>query len=178
MTLNRLRECFRQRALRAPDGAGARAASGFTLLEVMIVLAVVGILAAVAVPNFSAFVKSSRLRSATSGLYEAMVLARSEAIKRGANVTVSPTGGEWGKGWSVVVGGTTLQRWDPEAGVSFDDATPGDIVYGLNGRIGGTREIVTYISGEATVAARCVNIDVSGRVNTKVDTDGNKSNGC
>jgi type IV fimbrial biogenesis protein FimT len=151
---------------------------GFTLVELMVVIAIVGVLIVFAAPNFSMFIQTSKLRGATSGLYEAAVLARSEAIKRGANVTISPTAGAWVNGWSVVFGGTTLRRWDPEVGVTYRDTVGGDIVYGLNGRIGGTREVVAYIGSNLKVPARCVNIDVGGRVNTKTDTDGDYSNGC
>lgn len=170
----------------APKGAQSLVTSkcrpsvqGFTLIELMIVIGIVGVLMAFAVPAFSTFMKTTRVRSAVSGLYEALTIARSEAIKRGASVTVSPTGGAWSGGWTVKSGTTILREWQPEPDVTYRDATgTGDIVYGLSGRIGGTREIVVYIASNSTVAARCVAIDASGRVNTRVDSDGDQSNGC
>ena len=147
-------------------------------MELMIVIAIVGVLVGVAVPAFSGFMQTSRLRSAASGLYEAMVIARSEAIKRGAPVVVAPATGGWVNGWTVKFGTTTLKDWQPETGLTYRDGGSGDITYGLNGRIGGAREIVVYSASSATSAARCVTIDASGRVNTRVDKDGDQSNGC
>lgn len=158
--------------------AQSRLAQGFTLIELMVVIAVVGVLMAVAIPSFSTFMDTTRARSAASGLYEALTIARSEAIKRGASVTISPATGGWVNGWSVKFGTTTLKQWQPETGVSYDDAVGGDITYGLSGRVGGTRDIVIYVATNSKVPARCVSIDASGRVNTRIDKDGDKSNGC
>lgn len=147
-------------------------------MELMIVMLIVGVLMGFAVPAFTEFMQTSRLRSASSGLYEALVMARSEAIKRSASVAVSPAAGGWVDGWSVKSGTTTLKVWQPEAGLTYRDAVSGDITYGLNGRIGGAREIVIYSASSAASAARCVAIDASGRVNTRIDKDGDQSNGC
>ena len=158
------------------------AARGFSLMELMIVMLIVGVLMGFAVPAFTDFMQTSRLRSASSGLYEALVIARSEAIKRNASVAVSPAAGGWADGWSVKSGTTTLKVWQPEAGLTYrdsDSATPpGDITYGLNGRIGGAREIVVYSASSRASAARCVTIDAGGRVSTRIDKDGDQSNGC
>lgn len=159
---------------------------GFTLIELMLVIAIAGVLMAVAIPSFSTFMETSRLRSASSGLYEALIIARSEAIKRGTSVAVSPAASGWTGGWNVKSGTTTLREWQPETGVTFGelnssgvlDTVGGAITYGSNGRIGGKRDMVVYIATRAAIAARCVSIDAGGRVNTRVDNDGDRSNGC
>lgn len=63
---------------------------GFTLLEVMVAIAIVAIVLAIGVPSFADAMRRSRVANATNELNGALALARSEAIKRGMRVTVCP----------------------------------------------------------------------------------------
>ena len=65
---------------------------GFTLVELLIVLAVGSILLAIAIPGYAFLVNASRLATVTNDLVTVLHLARSEAIKRGVRVTVCKTG--------------------------------------------------------------------------------------
>jgi len=77
--------------------------SGFTLIELMITLAIAGILLAVGIPSFNSIITSNRLTTYANELVTALNLARSEAIRRGVQVTMSTgnTGGNWGSGWTI-----------------------------------------------------------------------------
>jgi len=92
--------------------------SGFTLIELMVALAVVSILIAVGLPKLSIFFKGNRMVTNANGLLAGLHIARSEAIKRNGRVTickstnagdVAPTcatGTEgWHEGWFVFVEG-------------------------------------------------------------------------
>lgn len=77
---------------------------GFTLLELMITLAIVSAVVIMGVPNFKSTIRNSRLTAAINELSASMNLARSEAIKRNRSVTVrKKAGGDWQSGWIVFV---------------------------------------------------------------------------
>ena len=77
-----------------------RSSQGFTLVELMIVVALVAILAGLAVPSYRSFLINRQLSSASSDFLIAMLQARSEAIRLGKMVSVLPTDGEdWKSGW-------------------------------------------------------------------------------
>ncbi len=68
-----------------------RAQRGFTLMELMVVLAVVGVIMGIAVPNFGLYIRNSRLTGAANDLLASVTMARSEAIKRQVPVAVCAT---------------------------------------------------------------------------------------
>jgi type IV fimbrial biogenesis protein FimT len=65
-----------------------RTVAGFTLTELMAVLAVAAVLVTVAVPNMKTFIQNNRLTAAANDLLRSFQLARTEAIKRQQNVVV------------------------------------------------------------------------------------------
>ena len=80
-----------------------RHCAGFTLVESMIVLAVAVILLGMAVPSFQRFLDNQRLTTAVNELHTAILLTRSEAIKRGVRVDLVAQGdpADWSQGWLV-----------------------------------------------------------------------------
>ncbi|PVZ70298.1 GspH/FimT family pseudopilin [Pelagibaculum spongiae] len=62
--------------------------NGFTLIELMIVIALVGILAGVAIPSFQSFMVGNRIKTTVSDLKTDFRLARSEAMKNASVVTI------------------------------------------------------------------------------------------
>ena len=81
---------------------------GFTLVELMITLAVLVVLLAVAVPSMQEFTANNQLAATKSSFAAAVALARTEAAKRGRVVVVQalgsgPTGNEFVNGWEIAV---------------------------------------------------------------------------
>lgn len=80
---------------------------GFTLIELMVTLAVAAILLTIGIPSFRDLMIKSRLSGQIQEFYGALSYARSEAIKRGNFVTIckssngSSCGGNWSDGWIV-----------------------------------------------------------------------------
>ena len=87
-----------------------KATSGFTLFELMIVMLIVGVLAAIGVPSFKYVTSSNRVATEVNSLLGDMQYARAEAVKEGEPVTVCvSTDGtscatndlDWNHGWIV-----------------------------------------------------------------------------
>lgn len=78
-------------------------AQGFSLIELMIVLAILAIVAAVAIPDYQASMAANRETSASNNLLGAMQFARSEAVTRRTGITVcaSSDGTSCGANWSA-----------------------------------------------------------------------------
>ena len=84
-------------------------AAGTTLLELLTVLAVVAVLATLSAPSFQTLRLNSQRAAAVNGLLHNLVLARSEAVKRAAVVSVCHSsdgqrcdpGFDWSRGWIV-----------------------------------------------------------------------------
>lgn len=64
---------------------------GFTLVELVTVLAVISVIFGVGVPGMKSYLDTNRLRGATSQFFSDVQYARSESIKRNTNISVSIT---------------------------------------------------------------------------------------
>lgn len=71
------------------------------MIELIVTLTIVAILSAVAVPAMREFGLRANVSATTNDLVSSLNLARTEAVKRGRNVSVISTGGSWTAGWSV-----------------------------------------------------------------------------
>lgn len=77
-----------------------------TLIEMLVVLAIVAALLAIAVPSFQAMLRSQRLNTGTDELFAAINFTRAQAIARNARVALAPSDPEQGdlaRGWIVFV---------------------------------------------------------------------------
>jgi type IV fimbrial biogenesis protein FimT len=98
---HRGRNTLRMRVLTGRAGMAAR---GFTLVELMTVVAMFALLIAVASPAFNDTVRSNRIDAAVTEVRSALALARSEAVKRASFVAVDPvTGTDWASGVRISV---------------------------------------------------------------------------
>ncbi|MEI4550307.1 GspH/FimT family pseudopilin [Pseudoalteromonas spongiae] len=121
---------------------------GFTLIEVMTVVGIVGILSVVATPSFIQYIKQDRLVSTANELMSTFKMARSEAIKREKIVTLTTQGSKW------------LASIDNQTFVVFDNDQTGVVVSGV------TTQSITPL-GEFPVTS----IDIS-------DRDGDTTDRC
>src|ERR1700756_5855033 len=92
--------------------APIRAADGFTMIELLVVIVIAAVLMGIAVPSLQNLVAANQLTALTDGFATALNQARSEAAKLGVPVAVTPTSGNWNNGWTMTVtgGGATLRN--------------------------------------------------------------------
>ena len=93
----------------------ARHALGFTAIELLIVITILAVLTAMAVPSFGPMIERWRTNQAVNNITSTIYVARSEAIKRGGRVSVrkiangtdgcsfASTNQEWSCGWIIFV---------------------------------------------------------------------------
>lgn len=99
-----------------PAGSATACPNGFTLIELMVTVAVVAILAVVAMPNLLSVINNNRLASQTNELITSLQMARSEAVRlntpvtvcRSTNGTSCAAAGSWDR-WITLAGAQVLR---------------------------------------------------------------------
>jgi type IV fimbrial biogenesis protein FimT len=142
-----------------------RAQRGFTLIELLVVVTIAAILLGIGVPSMREFMASQRVKNTAFDFAAALLLARSEAVKRNASVTLGQAAGGWQNGWNVVAGGATLSTKEAQPLVTVTpNPAATSVAYQGNGRTGAT--VSFQFSAANTDTVRCVTIGVSGAPNT------------
>ncbi|UVH60089.1 GspH/FimT family pseudopilin [Variovorax paradoxus] len=114
---------------------------GFTLVEMMVVIVLMTVLLAMALPSFSGLIEKYRVEGMASALMASVSHARSEAARRGKTVTIQArtgcTGRDWSCGWDTLVGSgatiETLRRQDPDTRVAVQKNVPGAMSFDAMG---------------------------------------------
>jgi len=154
----------------------------------MIVLTIVVILLAMAMPMMRNLIMNQHVKTGVTDLQTALYFARSEAIKRATDIVVAPVSSDWKNGWTVKAGTTLIRTQGAlDSGLSTK-TTATTLTYRADGRLttapaapSGTPAgtvAVLYVAGSTTVTPRCVLLDLSGRPSAAMDTDNNGANGC
>jgi type IV fimbrial biogenesis protein FimT len=148
-------------------------AAGFTLIESMVAVSLMAVLLMIAVPSFNNAALGSQLRASANDLAAAAFLARSEAIKRNAVVTLcmsedgescSVSGG-WEQGWAVMLAGAPLQQFKAApAGLKITAGAVTSLSFQPTGA-GATAAVFTVCRATPSVGReeRVVTIDATGR---------------
>ncbi|HKB59429.1 MAG TPA: GspH/FimT family pseudopilin [Gallionellaceae bacterium] len=165
-------------------------ARGFTLIELMITIAVAIILAGIGLPSFRSMIASERMSNESFDIVAMLTLTRSEAIKRNATVTSTPNTNNWKQGWVITStfngNPVTINTKDALSGSDItitcfqgtSQAACGAIAYGPSGRLDpnttpqapSIQIISTSLPASGGQNARCISIDLSGQPRTKKGT--------
>ena len=147
---------------------------GFTLIEMLVTLAIFAVLLMIAIPSMRPFLQSQSVKNASMDINSTVALARSEAIKRNATVDVTANSAtDWSQGW--VVSQTTPAatiRKQPALGNIVITSSSGCFSFDGNGRMTSTGSTFTIKPvNKAGSQPLCLTVTVgsTGRVeSTKV----------
>jgi type IV fimbrial biogenesis protein FimT len=125
---------------------------GFTLIELMVMLTITSVLMMVAVPSFVSYRRNAELTAAANTFLAAVNAARGEAMKRGMNALVVPTGNgsDWNTGWVVFVDKNNTRIYDEsvEGTILSQSVVPSGIsVSGTNSAVGSVPYVMFDASG-------------------------------
>ncbi|GIZ53869.1 GspH/FimT family pseudopilin [Noviherbaspirillum aridicola] len=146
-----------------------RRLAGFTLVELMVALAVAAILAGLAAPSFSEMIANQRAKSVATDLYIALTKARSEALKRNVSVSLTPkTADQWHGGWQILDPADStraLHARGAAAGVAIDG--PDEVTYRSSGRLDAGTAPSFDVTASGASYHWCISVDLSGRPYTE-----------
>lgn len=140
---------------------------GFTLVELMITLAIASILLSLAVPNFTTVIKNNRLTTQANELISSINYARSEAIRRGSNVSVTSASVNWHTGWVIAdTGGNTIRNHEALANGSSLVGSAAFVTYRGTGFLNAAAAITYTLCDDRTgETGRTITISLTGRPN-------------
>lgn len=143
-------------------------ARGFTLIELMTVVAVLAAMVMVAAPGMQSLIASQRARAAANDLISDLLMARSEAVKRNRDVTLSPTAA-WMDGWVVKTVASAELIGSRNALGSGIQITryPANITYDGAGRLSGVTSTVRFELFDGNSTYRCITVQPSGQPSTR-----------
>ena len=106
----------------------------FSLLEVVVVLAIISIMAAVAAPNYNSWLAGHRLSASARDIYSLIQLSRLRAVKERANVCIEINAGS-GHCYAYVDNGPkeTIQETTVEKGITITGVTASHVEFNSRG---------------------------------------------
>jgi len=152
-----------------PDTGSRQAEHGFSLIELMVSLVLLGILIAIAIPSYRSLIAEQRIRTTMADLHSALALVRSEAVKRNRSLTLVRVDDSWTKGWRVaspVSGQPDLLNHGQATGVAIEGAAA-SVVFSASGRVSSAVTFqVSSLASEGDSKTSCLVIGLDGRVSS------------
>lgn len=156
---------------------------GFTLVEMMVTVAILGILAMIALPSFDSFILTHMLHNYANDFAAAARLARSEALKRNTPVRLCmsadgvtcTSSGSWEQGWLVMTATNEVVRAWPATDSGYRVISAASLLtFQANGLGAGMSALVCRQS-PAGDQERVVTVSTLGRTKVSTTTTGSCS---
>lgn len=145
---------------------------GFTLVEMMVTVAVAAILLAIAMPSLESISNSNALKSTTRDLVSTISTARSQSISTRTNVLVEPAAGGWASGWTISYDNAAAevdQEYLPRDGVTVTRVGGnGSLTFLSRGGLQGGAATFTVCHAELA-QGRSISVSFLGKVTTDVE---------
>jgi len=142
---------------------------GFTLVELVVTVTIFVVLTLIAVPYLGTFVQSQRVKNAAMDMSSSVIFARSEAIKRNAQIDMTANTGGWSNGWRVLSAGASLRSYDGYTNLNITAKNgSATLSFGGDGRMVTSADSFQVQPTEANTKQQplCVAVGTSGRVAT------------
>ena len=155
---------------------------GFTLIELMVTIAVAATLMAIAFPSFKSSMQSNEVSTATNELLASFALARSEAIRSNAGAGICASadgascGADWNSGWLVwtdtnsdglITAGEPIIRYSQARAKTTITGPAAAIVFDSRGRATGGAHNVDLKPSDGAYPERCLSMNVTGQTSVK-----------
>ncbi|MDR7927622.1 GspH/FimT family pseudopilin [Acidithiobacillus thiooxidans] len=116
---------------------------GFTLIELMVIIAIMAIIAAIAIPQYNIWMVRARIQGASGRLQQDITWAEGYAIRSGypVQVSVSSGGTTGGCSWSITPAASNVQQQVPQMSVAEFASRYPNTVCNVNSPTGGTFSI-------------------------------------
>jgi len=150
---------------------------GFSLIELMTVLVIIGVIATVGIPAFQDTIQSGRITQATNNMLGFLQLARSEAVTRRAPITVCASSDQanctanttWAQG-AVMLQGATLIKAMSAAGTNVTINGAGNtLTYRSDGTLANA-EAISICDTRGAESSRQISITVIGQARSGANT--------
>lgn len=119
---------------------------GFTLIELMVTIAVMAIIASFAVPSFNSLIENQKLRKSTNTLVQEIKAARMKAILDKKDITLKLSSSDADSSY--------IFNWKPEGSVSLKTASNNELIFNGNGILTSTFSVIELCKVSDATAAK------------------------